>query len=422
LAPAMSEFVAYSTFVATMGVAIGRPHIGTRQVGPGAAAMAGMAILLLFGIVTPYDIVDAASTLWRPFITIVAIMAMTAVARALGVFGRAAEVLFRRPGLTVRQLFLGVFVLSACTAALLNNDAAVLRLSPLVVGLLQRRYPEQRQLLLPFAFAVFMAAGVAPFVVSNAMNMIVATSAGLDFNAYAMRMLPIALAGGVVAFLILRRLFASELTIGDAAVTASPAQRTTAAQRWMIALLCAVLGSYPIVVSIDPAALWVVSATGAVVAIMVALRQRDVEVRALLAHGIAWEVLVFLLAVFVLALGLRNVGLVRYLSSWYEGGGVTLVGATAAIGSALLNNHPMAIMNLLALDGVPGAGEREILAALIGGDLGPRLLPIGSLAGLLWLESCRRLGVMISVRQFVCIGFVVTVPTLALSLVLLAID
>lgn len=418
----MSEFVAYSTFLATMGVAISRPHIGAQQVGPGAAASAGMAILLLFGIVTPHDVLAAASTLWRPFITIVAIMVMTAVARALGVFDRAAEGLFRRPGLTVRQLFLGVFVLSACTAALLNNDAAVLLLTPLVVGLLQRRYPEQHQLLLPFAFAVFMAAGVAPFVVSNPMNMIVATSAGLDFNAYATRMLPIALAGAVVAFLILRRLFAAELRIDHTAVAALPSQLTTPAQRWMIALLCAVLGSYPIIVSIDPAALWVVSATGAVAGMMLALRQRDLGLRALLAHGIAWEVLVFLLAVFIIALGLRNVGLVGYLSSWYEDGGVVLVGVTAAIGSALLNNHPMAIMNLLALDGVPHAGEREILAALVGGDLGPRLLPIGSLAGLLWLESCRRLGLIISLRQFVGIGVVVTVPTLALSLLLLAFD
>lgn len=417
----MSELVAYSTFLVTMGVAISRPRVGARQVGPGAAAMAGMAVLVLFGIVTPHDLLAAASTLWRPFITLVAIMAMTAVARALGVFDRVAEGLFRRPGLTVRQLFFGVFVLSACTAAVLNNDAAVLLLTPLVIGLLQRRYPHQHQLLLPFAFAVFMAAGVAPFVVSNPMNMIVAASAGLDFNTYAMRMLPIALAGAAVAFLILRRHFALAL-IDHAAVITAPPPRTTAAQRWMIALLGAVLGSYPVIVSIDPAALWLVSTGGAIAAIVLAWRQRDLEVRALLAHGIAWEVLVFLLAVFAIALGLRNVGFVRYLSTWYEDGGIALVGATAALGSAVLNNHPMAIMNLLALNDVPHAGEREILAALVGGDLGPRLLPIGSLAGLLWLESCRRLGVMISVRQFVCIGFVVTVPTLALSLMLLAID
>ena len=91
---------------------------------------------------------------------------------------------------------------------------------------------------------------------------------------------------------------------------------------------------------------------------------------------------------FVIAIGLRNVGLVGYLSMLYQGASLALVGTIAAFGSAVLNNHPMAIMNLLALDATPGSGQREFLAALIGGDLDTPL-PIGSLAGLLWLESCR---------------------------------
>ena len=132
------------------------------------------------------------------------------------------------------------------------------------------------------------------------------------------------------------------------------------------------------------------------------------------------EILIFLLAVFVLAIGLRNVGFVGYLSSMYADAGIGLVGTTAALGSAVLNNHPMAIINLLALNATPNAGHREMLAALIGGDLGPRLLPVGSLAGLLWLESCRRQGLEISLRRFVGVGFAVTIPTLAASLVILS--
>jgi arsenical pump membrane protein len=418
----MREIIAYSTFVIAMGLAISRPRVGPRwQVGPGAAALAGVAILLPFGIVGVSDILAAASTLWRPFLTIVAIMTMTAAARRLGVLDCVAEIVFRHPGLTIHQLFLCVYVLSACTASLLNNDAAVLLLTPLVVALVQRRYPGQRQLLRPFAFVVFMAAGVAPFVVSNPMNMIVASSAGLDFNAYAVRMIPISLAGWIVAFLVLQHLFGSTLAVADRSVMTSAPARPTAVQGGMLILLLAVLGSCPVMTSIDPAAIWMVSSAGAIIAVTLAARQRDVNVRELVTRGIAWEVLIFLLAVFVIAVGLRNVGLVRYLSALYQDAGIALVGLTAAVGSALLNNHPMAIMNLLALDATPHAGQREILAALIGGDLGPRLLPIGSLAGLLWLESCRRLGVEISLAQFVRVGFAVTVPTLVLSLAILAI-
>jgi Na+/H+ antiporter NhaD/arsenite permease-like protein len=66
-------------------------------------------------------------------------------------------------------------------------------LTPLVLAFVRGRYPGYPGLLVPFAFAVFMAAGVAPFVVSNPMNMIVASYASLNFNDYTASMLPISL-------------------------------------------------------------------------------------------------------------------------------------------------------------------------------------------------------------------------------------
>ena len=96
-----------------------------------------------------------------------------------------------------------------------------------------------------------------------------------------------------------------------------------------------------------------------------------------------------------------------------------LIGVSSAIGSALLNNHPMSIINALAIGGLPEPRQEMILAALIGGDLGPRLLPMGSLAALLWLASLRRQDVQIGSAAFVRVGIAVTVPALAVSLLLL---
>ena len=130
--------------------------------------------------------------------------------------------------------------------------------------------------------------------------------------------------------------------------------------------------------------------------------------------------MIFLPAVFVLSIGLRNVGLVDLLTAWYRDAGVWVIGGTAAIGSAALNNHPMALVNMLALEARRSEGSHQFLAALVGGDLGPRLLPTGSLAGLLWFECCRQLGVHISAGRFVAIGAFLTLPTLVVSLAMLA--
>jgi arsenical pump membrane protein len=65
------------------------------------------------------------------------------------------------------------------------------------------------------------------------------------------------------------------------------------------------------------------------------------------------------------------------------------------------------------------SGRTPLLAALVGGDIGPRLLPIGSLAGLLWMDLLRRSGVEISIGRFVRLGTLVLLPTLSLKLAML---
>ena len=105
--------------------------------------------------------------LWRPLLTILAIMITTTVAARVGAIDRLAHLAFARSAGSTRRLYAGVFILGFITAALLNNDAAILLLTPLVLTFVGSRYPDQPRLLLAFAFAVFMSAGVAPFVVSN---------------------------------------------------------------------------------------------------------------------------------------------------------------------------------------------------------------------------------------------------------------
>jgi arsenical pump membrane protein len=54
---------------------------------------------------------------------------------------------------------------------------------------------------------------------------------------------------------------------------------------------------------------------------------------------------------------------------------------------------------------------------LVGGDIGPRLLPVGSLAGLLWIDPAAAVGVEVGVGLFLRLGtLVVPRPTLAASL------
>ena len=109
----------------------------------------------------------------------------------------------------------------------------------------------------------------------------------------------------------------------------------------------------------------------------------------------------------------------RYLRSTHRSGFVSFVASMSVIGLALGVAVLIVVLSVLNGFAIPAGDHDLAFAALIGGDLGPRLLPIGSLASLLWYDLLRKHAVTISVGAFVRVGVILTVPTLTVSLGLL---
>jgi arsenical pump membrane protein len=311
-----------------------------------------------------------------------------------------------------------VFVISALTAALLSNDAAILLVTPVVIELLKTVYPKRHpKFTLPFAFAVFVAAGVAPLPTGNPLNLVVATRAGIDLNSYALRMVPVAIVGWIVAYAVLARWFREALADEAPALgQAPPRVELSRAARIVVAIAGGSIVSYPVMAALG-APLWPVAA-GAALACGVAAVAGGGASPPKIARGVSWELLPFLFGVMMLATALSRTGLTGELSSLYAGSPAPLatIGGVSAVGSAVINNHPMALLHSHALAGAP---DSHVLAALVGGDLGPRLLPIGSLAGLLWIHALRRQDVEVPLRTFLGVGLAVTLPSLLVSLCVL---
>lgn len=414
----MQEVAAYSTVAVMLGLIVARPSVGrTFRLTPAITAFGGVIFLITLGIVKPEHCVQAAANLWTPFVAIASIMVMTDVARRVGLLDWWASLIDARATST-RKLFLLVFVLGVVTSTSFNNDAAILLLTPLVIALVHRRYPGRAKPAVPFAFAVFMSAGVAAFPVSNPMNMVVAEFIGISFNEYARHMIPVAAAGWLIAYFVLKRLFKSQLG-ASIAEALEDVPRSTKVQRLMIVLLACVLVSYPVFGSLG-GPVWAVATAGAILSLMLAWRRLGTNPLRVVREGVSWDTLAFLCAALIVSLGLKEVGLVNRLAELYRGSGLATVGLTSAIGSALLNNHPMSHLNMMALKSASQDGNLRVFAALVGGDLGPRLLPMGSLAGLLWLDILHRHGVDISAGRFVRVGLLVAAPTIAVSLAILS--
>ena len=133
-----------------------------------------------------------------------------------------------------------------------------------------------------------------------------------------------------------------------------------------------------------------------------------------------WELVPFMLSMFVLVVSLRENGISAWISGVLEStlGGQTMPAFTYGISSYLIanliNNIPMNVLfaDLSELSGSMGAA----FGSIVGSNLGACLTPVGALAGIMWADILRREGVRFDYRDFVRYGVIISLPTLIVSL------
>src|SRR5208283_3882600 len=104
--------------------------------------------------------------------------------------------------------------------------------------------------------------------------------------------------------------------------------------------------------------------------------------------------------------------------------GVFAPSMVVTIGASFMNNWPMTILGLLSIHQIGASGTALtglIFSNIIGNNLGPHFFPLGSLAILMWLETMRRRGISISLKQYLKIGAILSIAEVGVaSLVLWA--
>ncbi len=102
--------------------------------------------------------------------------------------------------------------------------------------------------------------------------------------------------------------------------------------------------------------------------------------------------------------------------------GVLAPSLVVTVGASFMNNWPMTILGLMAIRQAVGASGLSgqaltglIFSNVIGNNLGPHFFPLGSLAILMWLETMRRKGVKISLKDYLKVGAVLSIAEVAIA-------
>ena len=422
---------AFSILALTVSLSLARPRIGRIRVQHAIAGVLGAMLTITLGIV-PIDLVTLAiKLLFFPVVTIVSLMVITLVAERAGLFDLLARFVAARARGDGRRLFTYLFACGTVTGMFFTNDAAVLIFTPLVFQLVEQIQEESwtTRNKIPYYFAVLYVANlVGALVTSNPINIVVASLFKISFAEYARWMFLPAVASILVTYAGLQVVFRRSIPRTFAVPPPRPRGfRDSRRIAISVAVLAATLAGF-FTQGWTGIPTWLVAFGGAVILLgMDSTFGKGDPVRIL--RGVSWDVLAFVVGIFIVVLGLRHAGLTHQIGVLLGGlaakgtSAMTLgTSVTAAVLSSIMNNHPVAdTMGWAIRDlSLPAMQTKALaFAALIGGDLGPKMLPIGSLAALIWFRILRQRGVQIPYSLYVRIGIPVTLLAILASVLVL---
>ena len=400
----MELTLALVALVVVLGFAMVRP----RGWPEAAAAVPAAGLLIAVGVISWRGAAAEVGRLLPVVGFLAAVLVLARLCDDEGLF-RAAGAAMARPGSgSQRRLFAMVFAIAAATTAILSLDATVVLLTPVVLATARTlRVPAR-----PHAFATAHLANSASLLlpVSNLTNLLAFGAAGLSFIHFTAVMTLPWLAAVGVEFVLLRGLFARELSVKPTRDTAPEDIRVPV---FALVVLALTLAGFAVTSLFGWSPAWAALAGAIVLGVHGLARGRSTV--AGIANALDVPFLAFVLCLGVVVAAVMVNGLDRAMRDVLPAGDTlpALLGiaGVAALLSNVVNNLP-AVLVLLPL--VTTSGPAAVLAVLIGVNVGPTLSYVGSLANLLWRSAVRR-DIPAGFVEFTRIGLLTAPITLAIA-------
>ncbi|MED1511467.1 arsenic transporter [Bacillus proteolyticus] len=431
-------------FFLTMIVIFWRPR-GLNEAWPAAI---GAGIILITGLVSKPDVIDIISKIGGASITILATIVMAVILESFGFFHWSAAKLANLAKGSGRRLYWYIQLLCFLMTLLFNNDGSILITTPILILLLKNlQLKPHQQIPYLLSGALIATASSAPIGVSNIVNLIALNIVHMTLYMHtAMMFVPATLGLLFMSWLMYtvlkkklpKRLPVSSYDIEEIFFTKNfhplkgknsvdTKQKRT---RFMLKVLGFVflMRCLLFVASFLSIPIEIVAVLGSLVLLIwrwYYLRTNPVDIL----KKTPWHILIFAFSMYVIIYGLHNAGLTAALVNWLESVvsqhllyASFAMGGLVSILSNIFNNHPAIMIGTITLTEMgldPVTLKTIYLANIIGSDIGSLLLPIGTLASLIWMYILRQNKIKVKWKDYLSVSLIVIPLTTAVTLFLL---
>jgi len=378
-----------------------------------AGALLGAVAMPLLGVLTPQEAYAAID-----FDTIVFLLGMMIIVAYLEISGffEVLELFILKRARSRTGLLALVIASSGLLSAIFMNDTICLMFTPVLVRLTQRlELPPA-----PYLIALATAANIGSTMtlIGNPQNMLIGIRSKIAFLDFLAALLPISLAGLVIAFGLIRWLYRSELRGPLKPLENLEDYSDLKVQPGLLFLSSNVMLLFFMLLVLGYAPQWVAISCAALLILLGSNRPR----RPL--QYVDWPILLLFAGLFIVMHGVEKTGLIDQLlaqaGDWFsEGRGALFnLSIVTLITSNLVSNVP-AVLLLSPLIEAAGAGQSAWLALAMASTLAGNLTLIGSAANLIVLESADRQGVHLGFFEYLKVGLPLTLLTIGIGVLVI---
>lgn len=402
--------------------------IAADRVNKTLVALTGAAAVVILPVISSDDIFYSHTTGidWDVIFLLLGMMIIVSVLRQTGVFEYIAIWAAKRANGSPLRIMILLVLVTAVASALLDNVTTVLLIAPVTLLVCDRLEINAAPFLMAEVFASNI--GGAATLVGDPPNIIIASRAGLTFNAFLVHMLPIVVIVLIVFTVMLRWLFPGSFTVdADRVADVMALEEREAIRDRGLLIKCGVVLTAVFAGFFGHGALHlepsVVALLGAGVLIVISKMERSDYLA-----GVEWETLLFFAGLFVMVGALVDTGAIAALANAateLTGGNALLttlgvLGVSAPV-SGIIDNIPyVATMTPVVAElstNLPTNLHPDALwwALALGADFGGNLTAVGASANVVMLGIARRAGNPISFWEFTRKGILVTIVSVTLS-------
>lgn len=376
-----------------------------------SAAFFGAVAMIIFGVISFEEAVMAID--FNTIALLLGMMILIAVLEIDGFFTFIAEKTITYSKSRFQLLFVIVFV-TGISSAFLVNDAVVLLFTPVVIEICRSGKLNP----IPYLMAEIMSSniGSAMTITGNPQNILIGINSGIPYAYFLLHLLPVSIIGMLILVVIIRLFFRNEFKSKEKIqFQEKEFNYDFISMKFSVPIFLGVIVlfffSHILNLSIPTIAL-----SGASLVLILGHIKPSKIIK-----EVDWVLLLFFAGLFIVVHGIEKVGVldpfIAETTLTNNLAGLSGIHILSLFLSQIVSNVPFTILMLPIMKAI--SSKMLWLALASGSTLAGNATIIGAMANLIVIEVAKSYGIEIKFWQFMKVGIVVTLITLALSVLIL---